>query len=200
MIVCTQQKWFTRGHTLPCDVPGPRHRTIWERCPFPLCKCWESKPEAITRPHTVSGLCCADTTWVNPVITSSWKVPKLSAQPYKDTAADWFTPSLPAWRDWNISKPLGPPSLSSYRTLFYLPLIKLLIQVGPICHTPVEQEWLNPFDVKKCSGHCWSSHSKATWAQGLFRLFLLQRRGNRWIGMRHNVDNVNMDMRDIRFR
>lgn len=130
MIVCTQQKWFIREHTLPCDVLGLHHWTIWELSLFA-----KSKTLLTTLSHYKATYCnfCTDTTWVIPVIiiiiiSSSWDVQQLSALPYMDT----FTPQ---WTD------SPPPSLhggirvfQSPSTLLYLLLIKLLIQFGPLCH------------------------------------------------------------------
>lgn len=85
-------------------------------------------PWAIIRPHTVSEVLCADTTWANPIITSSWKVPQLSALPYKETYMQQWTGSPPLPSCVERLECFKSPSLSSYRTLFYLLLIKLLIQ------------------------------------------------------------------------
>lgn len=101
MIVCTQQKWFIREHTLPCDVPGLH---IWERCPsllFPANAGRAKLPRAIIRPRTVSGLLRSHTTWVNPLASLSWKVPQLPALPYKGM----FT------LQWADSPPHHPPAL-----------------------------------------------------------------------------------------
>lgn len=133
---------------------------------------------------------CSDTTWVNPVISPSWKVPQFSALPYKDLFMQQWCDSPPPFLGGGIRVFESPSDLTHSAPIGPLLLIKLLIQFGPLFH-----------EGGQTSG---TGLTESLWCETLWRTLLpvsLPGSGfiqamfitetvwwrNRWIGRKHNA-------------